>query len=117
MSARLLDEPAKRAVDEDSSLEASARLFRALGDRSRLAVLDSLRGGPRCVSDLVLETRLSQPNVSGHLALLRELGLVQAKRRGRFVYYALCAVELEVILSTAEGLMDRSRPAQYRRKL
>jgi DNA-binding transcriptional ArsR family regulator len=81
-----------------------ARMFHALGDPSRLAVVESLRGGPRCVTDLVSGTGLSQPNVSGHLALLRELGLVQAERRGRFVYYALSAPEMEVILSKAEGI-------------
>ena len=71
-----------------SAIEIRARVSRGLGDPSRLAVLESLRDGPRCVTDLVTETGLSQPNVSGHLALLRELGLAQAERRGRFAYYA-----------------------------
>jgi DNA-binding transcriptional ArsR family regulator len=105
-------------VDIDMrELEMKAKVFRALGDPSRLAVLEALRNGPKCVSDLVAQTGLSQPNVSGHLAVLRELGLVQTERRGRFVYYALCRAELEVILSTTESLMAaQSGPRGPRRE-
>ena len=88
--------------DGSTPLETKAKLFRALGDPSRLAVLEALRDGPKCVSDLVTMTGLSQPNVSGHLAFLRECGFVEREQRGRFAYYSLGAGRVEVILAAAE---------------
>jgi DNA-binding transcriptional ArsR family regulator len=93
-----------------NSVEAKARLFRALGDPSRLAVLESLRDDPKCVSDLVTLTELSQPNVSGHLAILREFGLVQREQRGRFAYYSVASREIGTILASAEDLFRRAPP-------
>ena len=55
-----------------------ARFFRALADPSRLVLLEALRRGERCVSELVEATGLSQSNVSGHLACLKECGLVES---------------------------------------
>ena len=93
-------------VHGSSSLEAKAKLFRALGDPSLLAVLESLRDGPKCVSDLVAMTGLSQPNVSGYLSFLRECGLVAREQRGRFAYYSVVAAEVEAILLSADLLLS-----------
>jgi DNA-binding transcriptional ArsR family regulator len=93
--------------DACTPLETKARLFRALGDPSRLAVLEALRAGPRCVSDLVATTELSQPNVSGHLAFLRECGVVGREQRGRFADYSLGTAHVEAILALADELMSR----------
>ncbi|MBI2544891.1 MAG: winged helix-turn-helix transcriptional regulator [Candidatus Rokubacteria bacterium] len=63
-------------------LPLQAKLFRGLADPSRLAVLEALRDGPRCVSEVVAATGLSQPNASAHLACLEDCGLVIRDRRG-----------------------------------
>jgi ArsR family transcriptional regulator, arsenate/arsenite/antimonite-responsive transcriptional repressor len=65
------------------------RLFRALGDATRLRLLCLLRSGERCVCDLVRVVGLSQPKVSRHLASLRTCGLVLTRRSGLWVYYRL----------------------------
>jgi DNA-binding transcriptional ArsR family regulator len=92
------------SIDGTISLEAKAKLFRALGDSSRLAVLEALSDGPKCVSDLVAMTGLSQPNVSGHLSFLRECELVARQQRGRFAYYSIEATKVEAILRSADEL-------------
>jgi DNA-binding transcriptional ArsR family regulator len=92
--------------EHSTVIEAKARLFRALGDPSRLAVLEALRDGPKCVSDLVERTRLAQPNVSGHLAALRECGLVNRDQRGRFAYYSVAATEVECVLASANAALN-----------
>src|SRR2546422_7031087 len=66
-----------------------AKLFRGLADSSRLAVLEALRDGSRCVSEVVGTTGLSQPNASAHLACLTECGLITRERRGEVVYYGI----------------------------
>jgi MerR family transcriptional regulator, light-induced transcriptional regulator len=56
---------------------------------SSLAILKALQTGARSVSEIVRETGLSQSNVSNHLARLRELDLVTARRSGKRVFYAM----------------------------
>jgi ArsR family transcriptional regulator, cadmium/lead-responsive transcriptional repressor len=93
--------------DAGRPLDTKARLFRALGDPSRLAVLEALRNGARCVSELVTLTGLSQPNVSGHLSFVRDCGLVEREQRGRFAYYSLSSANAEGILALADEVMSR----------
>ena len=86
-------------------LPLKAKLFRGLADPSRLAVLETLRDGPRCVSEVVAATSLSQPNASAHLACLEDCGLVTRERRGKFVYYALADKRVVKILEEAEAIL------------
>ncbi|HEU4782548.1 MAG TPA: metalloregulator ArsR/SmtB family transcription factor [Ktedonobacterales bacterium] len=64
-------------------------LAQALADPVRLAILQQLMEGPATVSELQSLTGASQSNVSNHLALLRERGLVRATREGRQIIYTL----------------------------
>ncbi|MCC6220725.1 MAG: winged helix-turn-helix transcriptional regulator, partial [Deltaproteobacteria bacterium] len=57
-------------------MEALAARFRALGETSRLSIIQALQDGEKCVSELVLLTGLSQPNVSRHLNVLQTAGLI-----------------------------------------
>jgi DNA-binding transcriptional ArsR family regulator len=66
---------------------AEQRIFLALADPSRRAILESLTRGEAAVKDLTARFDISQPAVSQHLATLKEAGLVSGRRDGRFVYY------------------------------
>ena len=70
-------------------VEATLRLFRALGDETRLRLIERLRAGEQCVCDLTDELDASQPRLSFHLKTLKDAGLVTDRRAGRWVYYAL----------------------------
>lgn len=83
-----------------------AKLFRSLGDPTRLAILQVLADGERRVGDLVTELGTSQPNISGHLACLKECGLVIDRPHGRAVYYSLAAPALFDVLRSAEALLE-----------
>jgi len=87
-------------------LQIKAKLFRGLADQSRLAVLDALRDGPRCVSAVVAATGLSQPNASAHLACLEDCGLVTRERRGKFVYYTVADRRVVKVLEEAEAMLS-----------
>ena len=93
------------AVIQDLSLTLKAKLFRGLADPSRLAILEELRGGEKSVSELVEATGLSQPNVSGHLACLKDCGLVVGRQAGRFVSYAVADPRMEEVMRAAEGIL------------
>lgn len=64
-------------------------IFRALSDRTRLRILNLLRGGELCVCDLVNVLDVPQPTASRHLAYLRKAGLVLARKEGLWHYYRL----------------------------
>jgi len=64
-------------------------VMRALGDETRLRILESLLVRERCVNDLVAELQRAQPHVSHHLRILREAGLIQGIREGKRVCYRI----------------------------
>ena len=72
-----------------ASVDALTETFRALGDPTRIRVLDALSHGELCVCDLASLLGLSQSATSHQLRLLRALRLVRTRRSGRMVYYAL----------------------------
>lgn len=85
---------------------AAARMFRGFADPTRVAILMQLLPGERRVTDLVEAVGGSQSNVSGHLACLKECGLV-VDRPGerRQVFYRLAGPEVTDLLSAAERLL------------
>ena len=70
-----------------SAAAAENRIFQALADPSRRAILASLTRGEAAVKDLTARFEISQPAVSQHLAALKDAGLVNARREGRCVFY------------------------------
>ncbi len=64
-------------------------LFKALGDETRLRIVALLSHGELCVCHIHEALRLSQPNVSRQLAILRAAGIVEDRRDGKWVYYRL----------------------------
>lgn len=69
--------------------ESVAARFRALGEVSRLQLVQALQSGEKNVTDLVELTGLSQPNVSRHLAVLVTTGLVGRRKDGLNVLYRI----------------------------
>ena len=67
----------------------TADAFNAVAEPRRRQILDALAGGERPVGDLVAQLGLAQPQVSKHLRVLREVGLVQVRGDGRRRLYRL----------------------------
>jgi ArsR family transcriptional regulator, zinc-responsive transcriptional repressor len=72
-----------------SELEDAASLLKAFGNPLRLAILLELRDGERCVHDLVAALHSPQPLVSQHLKVLKAAGVLDGRRRGREIAYAI----------------------------
>ena len=64
-------------------------VFHALSDETRLAVVEMLRGGERCVCDLQDALDAAQSRLSFHLKVLKDAGLVTDRKEGRWSYYSL----------------------------
>jgi ArsR family transcriptional regulator len=71
------------------AVEGLAETFSALGDPTRVRILDALSHGELCVCDLAAVLGLSQSAVSHQLRLLRSIRLVRPRRDGRIVFYSL----------------------------
>ncbi len=67
----------------------AAQLLKALGNEQRLLILCNLLDGPLSVGELNQRVDLSQSALSQHLALLRELGLVETRREAQTIFYSL----------------------------
>lgn len=65
------------------------QFFRALGDRTRLRLLNLMRGDEVCVCFFVEILKTNQPKISRHLAYLRRAGIVDARREGQWMHYRI----------------------------
>ncbi|MGD9692306.1 MAG: ArsR/SmtB family transcription factor [Phycisphaerales bacterium] len=72
-------------------------VFHAVAEPRRREILDFLSGGERPVNDVVARLRLPQPQVSKHLKVLREAGLVSARRDGKRRVYRVHGARLKAV--------------------
>ncbi len=70
-----------------AAVELVAARFRALGEPLRIRLLEELQSGERSVSELVQAVASAQPNVSKHLRILQEAGIVARRHEGNVVLY------------------------------
>ena len=97
---------------DDRLRQLKADLLKALGQPTRLKILELLVGGERCVCEIFPAIGGEQSNVSKHLGFLRSQGIVIADRRGMRVFYRLAARKIAKLLEDAETCakgMTRSR--------
>ncbi len=80
--------------DERAMLAAQ---FKALGDPTRLAIVNQLAASEECCVCNLEPLGLSQPTISHHLKILREAGLVESTRRGTWAYYRLVPQAVEAL--------------------
>lgn len=78
-----------RTVPEDEILQLHAEICAGLADPKRIMILYELMSQPRTVTDLVGILGLSQPQISKHMKVLRDRGMVRALRQGSSVLYSL----------------------------
>ncbi len=80
------------------------RLFKALGDATRLRILGLLLTGEVCVCEIHESLKISQPKASRHLASLRRSGLVETRRDGLWVHYRLATLPDRVLEAIADAV-------------
>jgi DNA-binding transcriptional ArsR family regulator len=87
------------------------RVFQALADPTRRAVLERLCGGPAAMSDLAQPFRMALPSFSQHLDVLEDSGLVRSSKAGRVRTYQLDPKALKAV----EGWLAKQRALWTRR--
>jgi ArsR family transcriptional regulator, lead/cadmium/zinc/bismuth-responsive transcriptional repressor len=108
----------RAALVQPDAVQGLADTFSALGDPTRVRILDALSHGELCVCDLAAVLGLSQSAVSHQLRLLRGMRLVKPRRDGRVVFYSLddqhiMAIFKQTLQHVEESATARA-PAQAR---
>jgi DNA-binding transcriptional ArsR family regulator len=99
--------------------EAAARYFSVLGEPTRLRILHAICQEERCVNEIIKTTGLAQANVSRHLGLMYQAGLLSRRREGTQIFYRvadpmyveLCRTVTQQVISRMDEL-SRARCAQ-----
>jgi len=95
-------------------LDALTRRFKALSDPHRLRILDRLRGGEHCVCELTGVLDAGQSLLSFHLKTLKDAGLVNDRREGRWMHYAVNPEALAEIAEFVSSLRRRTRERDWK---
>lgn len=85
-----------------------AKFFRALGDPTRLRILEAVMDEERNVTELVKITDAPQGRVSSHLTCLRWCGYVTARQEGRNVFYRMTDHRVRALIEIASGLVGEN---------
>jgi ArsR family transcriptional regulator len=105
--------PVTAGVIDTPTAERLARVFKALGDPSRVRLLSMIAaqaaqdGDGACVCDLTTPLGLSQPTVSHHVKQLLDAGLITREQRGKWAYYRV----VDTALNALAGALTSGVPA------
>jgi ArsR family transcriptional regulator len=97
-------QPLAASTLSDEQAEATAGLFKALGDPARVKIINLLANNaePICACDFMQPLGLSQPTVSHHLSKLLDVGLVTREQRGKWAYFSLNPDALRTLTAVAD---------------
>ena len=95
----------------------AVELFHALSDETRLEVLEMLRDGERCVCELQADLDTAQSRLSFHLKVLKDAGLVDDRKEGRWSYYRIVPDALAEVHDLAAAMRRLLDDPGLRRRL
>ncbi|MFQ5914194.1 MAG: ArsR/SmtB family transcription factor [Nitrospinota bacterium] len=84
-----------------NSLDHLVTVAKALADESRVRMLLSLRGGELCVCQIIEICGLAPSTVSKHMSILKQAGLVEGRKSGRWIYYRLAGEDAPAMVREA----------------
>lgn len=79
-------------------MDKEINIFKALGDKNRLAILDMLSCGELCACDILEGLELTQPTLSHHMKILQNSGLVTGVKNGIWMNYSINREQIEEII-------------------
>ena len=88
-----LEELARGVIDE-ALVDGQNRVFKALGDKTRLRILHLLKARELCVCEIMAALHLTQPTASHHLNILENARVIKERKDGRWVFYSMANNEL-----------------------
>ena len=93
-------------MTDTKTVDRIAKLFQAIGEVNRLRIVEVLWDGPKNVTEISKQLGIKIVNVSHHLSVLKDAGLVQDEKRGRFVLYTLHPEYHRPASETTNAMLD-----------
>ena len=110
---RLYDDPDDRLASlfeltlGDTGIEAT-RVFKALSNEHRIRILEALRDGELCACEVQVVLDAPQSTVASHLRELKDAGLVNTRRQGKWTYYRIGDTAVLQLLDVADALAEET---------
>jgi DNA-binding transcriptional ArsR family regulator len=95
-------------------LEGQASILKALGQPTRLQILELLKEGERCVCEIFPAINQEQANVSKHLSILRQAGILESRKDGLRILYRIKTPEIMNLLAGVSKLLKAQAREQHR---
>lgn len=78
-------------------------IFKALADPTRLRILETIKNKERCICEIIPATGKSQPNVSQHLKILKNAGLIEERKEGNKIFLKESNKKIHEIIRLAKN--------------
>ena len=88
-----------KEVAEAETMDRQSRVFKALGDKTRLSILSLLSVREMCVCEIMAALSLTQPTASHHLGILENAGVLKERKDGRWVFYRIANEAMRGLLN------------------
>ncbi|MFI3258379.1 MAG: metalloregulator ArsR/SmtB family transcription factor [Spirochaetales bacterium] len=94
--------------------EHTAKIFKALSDEKRIAIIECLRTGEKCACELISSLEIAQSALSYHMKILCESGLVECRTEGKWTHYKISkngseeAVQILADLTAVKNTLERN---------
>lgn len=111
---RLYENPENRLTSlfelapDDEQVNGQLTTFKALANRHRIRILEALRDGELCACELQVVLDAPQSTVASHLRELKDAGLVNTRRQGKWTYYRIGDTAVLQLLDIADALTEET---------
>jgi ArsR family transcriptional regulator len=111
---RLYDDPDDRLTSlfdltpNDTEIEATRAVFKALSNEYRIRILEALGDGELCACEIQVVLDAPQSTVASHLRELKDAGLVNTRRQGKWTYYRIGDTAVLQLLDIADALAEET---------
>lgn len=111
---RLYENPEDRLTSlfeltpDDTEIEATQTVFKALSNEHRIRILEALRDGELCACEIQVVLDAPQSTVASHLRELKDAGLVNTRRQGKWTYYRIGDTAVLQLLDIANALAEET---------
>lgn len=84
----------------------AVRIFKALADENRIQIIKQLQDGEKCGLEILEELSITQPNLSHHMRILCDSGIVESRKDGKWIYYKISAEQCDKAMELLKEITD-----------
>lgn len=98
-----------------SNYSAAVRIFKALADENRIEIIKQLQNGEKYGLEILEELSITQPNLSHHMKILCDAGIVESRKEGKWIYYKISEEQSEKAVEMLKEITETHTSGRVRR--